>query len=87
MSDLTNLTPPAGLSKNDLHAVFTHIFRRLAVHRNNAELYALAEYNLSSLEEEIKSQRRDVFNGEIQRWAQDLLQNTWAICKEPGGGE
>jgi hypothetical protein len=87
MSDLTNLTPPRDLSKDSLRAIFTHLFRRLAVHRNNAELYALAEYNLSSLNEGRKTQRRDAFNDEIQRWAQDLLQIIWAVCDEPEGGE
>lgn len=87
MSDLTKITPPKDLSKDDLHAIFTHLFRRLAVHRNNAELYGLAEYNLSSLPEKSKARRRDAFNDEIQRWAQDLLQTIWVVCKEPGGGK
>lgn len=85
-SDLTHLTPPK-LNDLERHVFFQHFYHRLAAHRNTAELYAHAEYILSSLPEEQRFQIRCQFNQEQNRWAQELLENAWVACQEPGGGK
>jgi hypothetical protein len=86
-ADLVQLTPPKELTERERDTVFQHFFRRLAAHRNTIELYAAAEFNLSTLQEVIKSRQRDEFNREINSWAQALLENAWIVCGAPGGGE
>ncbi|KAH7929748.1 DUF726-domain-containing protein [Leucogyrophana mollusca] len=83
-SGLAKVTPPKELSDQDRETVFQHFFHRLAAYRNTSELYALAEYNLSQQTEHNKSRSRDVFCDALNRWAQDLLQNAWVACQEPG---
>jgi hypothetical protein len=85
-SDLTKLTPPE-LSEAERLAFFQNFLCRLTLHRNTAELYASAEYMLSSLPEEEKSRSRELFNQEVNHWAQELLNIAWIACQEPGGGD
>ena len=84
--DFTQTTPPADFPESARWAIFEHIFRRLASHRNKAQLYAETEYILSSRPEQEKIDIRDMHVSEINRWAQELLSHTWAACQEPGGG-
>ncbi|OCH95558.1 DUF726-domain-containing protein [Obba rivulosa] len=84
MGDLTKLTPPKELSDEACSIVFQYIYRRLASYRNTAELYAMAEYALSSQPERLKSRIRDEFIEEMNNWAQDLLKHAWLACREPG---
>ncbi|KAJ7581215.1 DUF726-domain-containing protein [Mycena floridula] len=85
-SDLEKLTPAKELTNEDRHTVFEHIFRRLAKYRNTAELYALMEYNSSTVPERQKTRRRDSFNGDLNKWAQGLLEHAWIICDQEAAG-
>ncbi|KAJ7774967.1 DUF726-domain-containing protein [Mycena metata] len=82
MADLTQLVPPKDLSETDKETVFSYFFCRLASFRNTAELYSSLEHDLSSQ----KTARKEQFDREIQDWAQKLLEQTWIVCGEPGGG-
>ncbi|TFY64872.1 hypothetical protein EVJ58_g2335 [Rhodofomes roseus] len=84
MSDLTKVTPPKELTEAEQHAIFQHVFRRLAAHRNTAELYAVAEYTFSTKSQEQKDYIRDSFLEHLDRWGQDLLKHVWYACQEPG---
>ncbi|KAJ6597014.1 DUF726-domain-containing protein [Mycena vulgaris] len=87
MADLTQLVPPKDLSETVKEIVFNHFFCRLASFRNTAALYANVEHNSSSLNPQLKATRREQFIQEIQVWAQKLLEQTWIVCGEPGGGK
>lgn len=79
-SDLTQVTPPTDLPEPERCAIFLHVFRRLASHRNTAELHAATEYALSSRPENEKAAIRDAYVTEITRWAHEVLGHTWAAC-------
>ncbi|CCM02098.1 uncharacterized protein FIBRA_04175 [Fibroporia radiculosa] len=85
MGDLTQITPPKDLSDDERAAVFQHVMRRLAARRNTAELYALAEYNLSALSEARRENIRASFVRSMSDWCQELLKDVWLACGEPGG--
>jgi hypothetical protein len=85
--DLTQVTPPTDLPEAERLAIVQHVFRRLASHRNKAEMYAAAEYALSSRNEQEKIFIRNTYVLEISRWAQELVNHTWTACQEPGGGK
>ena len=84
--DLAQVIPPTDLPESERRAIFLHVLRRLASHRNTAELYAATEYALSSRPDEERDATRDAHITEITCWAQELLGHTWAACQEPGGG-
>lgn len=84
--DLTQVTPPTDLPEQERSTIFLHVFRRLASHRNTAELYAVNEYALSSLDKVEGTIIKDAHIAEITSWAQEILGHTWAACQEPGGG-
>ncbi|KAJ7172352.1 DUF726-domain-containing protein [Mycena filopes] len=86
MADLTQLVPPKDLSETDKSSVFNHFFCRLASFRNTTELYSSLEHQLSTLKPQVKTARKAQFDREIQDWAQKLLEQTWIVCGEPGGG-
>ncbi|KAK7467244.1 hypothetical protein VKT23_004301 [Stygiomarasmius scandens] len=79
---LTEVTPPQ-LTESDRRNVFEQLFRRLAAHRNTAELYALTEYNLSTLVEPKKDKRKGDFVRDLNNWAQELLNTAWTVCGDP----
>ena len=81
------MTPPTNLKASERRAIFEHVFRRLASHRNTAEIYATNEYVLSNRGDDTKDAIREAHVAELNRWAQELLGHTWAACQEPGGGE
>lgn len=82
-SDLEKLTPPKNLSKEEKTAVFEHINRHLARHRNNAERWANAEaFAIQDESERDKFSRG--FAHLIDEWANALLKNAWMACDEPG---
>lgn len=83
--DLTKVTPPAELKGPDLEAVFQHVIRRLAAHRNHAEMYAQNELALSSDGGPQSQQVQQAQAFELNSWAQTFLENAWAACQEPGG--
>ncbi|KAJ7709782.1 DUF726-domain-containing protein [Mycena rosella] len=87
MADLTQLVPPKDLSEADRQTVFSHFFHRLASFRNTALLYSDLEEHSSSLNPRLKASRRELFDQEIQTWAEKLLEHTWIVCGEPGGGK
>ena len=84
MGDLLNITPPKELTEQERDAVFQHLFRRLAHHRNTFEIYALAESGYAELNG--TNTPKGVVK-HLDRWSQDLLNNAWTACQEPGGGE
>ncbi|KZT68123.1 DUF726-domain-containing protein [Daedalea quercina L-15889] len=86
MSDLTKVTSPKELAEAERLAIFEHVFRRLAAHRNTAELYAVAEYTFSTKAQEQKNETKELFLKELNGWGQGLLQHVWLACQEPGGG-
>ncbi|KAI0093665.1 DUF726-domain-containing protein [Irpex rosettiformis] len=86
-SDLTKVTPPAELTEPELKAVFQHLKRRLAAHRNHAETYAMNELVFTSGDVSKNQQTQEAQCSEINHWAQTLLENAWAACQEPGGGK
>ena len=65
MADLTALTPPKDLDKAGRSVVFQYISRRLASHRNRAQLFAAADSRTS--QENIQA-----YNIELNKWAQEL---------------
>ncbi|KAF5373629.1 hypothetical protein D9758_000644 [Tetrapyrgos nigripes] len=83
--NLAEVTPPSQLTESDRRNVFEHLYRRLAVTRNTAELYALTEYNLSTLPEPEKTKRKEQFVRELNKWAQELLKAAWMVCGDPKG--
>ncbi|GJE95146.1 hypothetical protein PsYK624_113270 [Phanerochaete sordida] len=85
--DLTKVTPPTDLQAAQLQAIFEHVFRRLASHRNKAEIYATNEYALSGRDRDVMAAVREAHIAELNRWAQELLGHTWTACQEPGGGK
>ena len=48
LGDLTKVTPPTELTEPELDAFFQYFMRKLASHRNNAEMYAMNELVSSS---------------------------------------
>ncbi|KAH8107071.1 DUF726-domain-containing protein [Cristinia sonorae] len=82
-SDLTKVTPPQELDDGAKLAILQHLSRRLASHRNKMALYAQTEFTLSSNPDKNKS--LDALVGEVDNWAQELLQNAWTACQEVGG--
>ncbi|TDL24863.1 DUF726-domain-containing protein [Rickenella mellea] len=84
MADLEKLSPSRDLDSSELEAVFIHIYRRLAAQRNQADLWASAEYEYSSKKRNAETLKNQ-FMHELQHWAQHFLKHTWAICEEPGG--
>ncbi|KAJ7343360.1 DUF726-domain-containing protein [Mycena albidolilacea] len=87
MADLTQLVPPKDLPDAVKETVFNHFAARLAAFRNTAQLYSSLEQDLSSLRPLTKKARKERFDKEIQQWAQKLLEQTWLVCGEPGGGK
>lgn len=85
--DLTKITPPTDLRAPELRAIFEHVFRRLASHRNTAEIYAMNEYALSGRDEVAMQSIREAHVAELNRWAQEILGHTWIACQEPDGGK
>ncbi|KZT11351.1 DUF726-domain-containing protein [Laetiporus sulphureus 93-53] len=86
MSDLTRIAPPSHLSEAQRRAVFEKVFRHLAAYRNTSELYAVAEYSLSTLPDDEKEDIRRLFVIQVTQWGQDLLKHIWMACSEPGEG-
>jgi hypothetical protein len=84
MGDLLKISPPKELSDDERNTVFQHFFRRLAQHRNSFEIYALAEAGYAEVD---TSGTQKAVSKELDHWAQELLNNAWAACQEPGGGE
>ncbi|TCD64549.1 hypothetical protein EIP91_003987 [Steccherinum ochraceum] len=82
-TDLTKITPPKELDDATRLTILEYVTRRLASHRNKAELYARAEGALSSNKDAEKVIR--TFVREIDKWSQELLRNTWMACQEVGG--
>ena len=82
-TDLEKLTPPKELSKEERAAVFEHIYRHLARHRNNADRWANAEaFNIQD-----ETKKDDFYRGFVElinEWANALLKNAWMACEEPG---
>lgn len=79
---LEKLTPPKALSKQERAAVFEHIHRHLARHRNNADRWASAEaYSVSN--DTKKEELYHEFINLITEWANALLKNAWMACEEP----
>ncbi|KAI0064563.1 DUF726-domain-containing protein [Artomyces pyxidatus] len=90
MGDLTKIIPPASLSDADRLTIFNHVFRRLAATRNTAELYAMAEGDVSgrsSPPESNSSGTMALFVLEVDLWVQSILSAAWIACREPGGGD
>lgn len=87
MGNLAQATPPKALTEADRLAIFEHVFRRLAAHRNTAKFYAGAEYGLSAKPQEVKARTKEQFLVELNSWAQELVQHVWIACQEPGGGK
>lgn len=83
-ANLNTITPPTDLTEADQLSLFEHFFRRLTVHRNQFQLYALAEAGYIQ-EDGGTSREREILK-ELDRWGQELLQNAWTSCHEPGGG-
>lgn len=83
MADLTSIAPPKDLDNAGRLVVFEYISRRLASHRNSAYLFADAERagTLSS-EDHVR-----LYKNALDHWVQDLLQQVWIACQEPGGGD
>ncbi|KAJ3775427.1 DUF726-domain-containing protein [Lentinula raphanica] len=84
---LEKIAPPTDLTDSDQHTLFQYTFRRLAAYRNAAELYALAEYQLSALPEDKKQQVNDEFSTSLNKWAQDFANKTYMVCGQPDGDE
>ncbi|KAJ3787431.1 DUF726-domain-containing protein [Lentinula aff. detonsa] len=84
---LEKIAPPTDLTDSDQHALFQYIFRRLASYRNAAELYALAESQLSALSEQKKQKVKDEFSKSLNEWAQELVDKTYMVCGQPDGDE
>ncbi|EKM55446.1 uncharacterized protein PHACADRAFT_143785 [Phanerochaete carnosa HHB-10118-sp] len=85
--DLTTVIPPTDLQAPQQRAIFEHVFRRLASHRNKAEIYATNECFLSARDRDVMETIREAHVTELNRWAQELLVHTWTACQEPGGGQ
>lgn len=71
--DVENILPPTEIGQDKLDIVFTYFIRRLARFRNASRVYSATEYHLSGLPEHVKAARRDEYNDELAKWAQDLL--------------
>ncbi|KAH8827073.1 DUF726-domain-containing protein [Flagelloscypha sp. PMI_526] len=84
MADISNFVPPKDLDQQKLDNVFDHLYHRLAAFRNEAQLYATLECQLSSAPEKKKTSIQDEFITELQKWAQDLLENAYVWLGEPG---
>ena len=84
--DLTNVTPPTSLTEPERSALVQHFARRLAAHRNKAELFAQADFGRGERGDRSDG-AKEAYDAEIERWAQVLLENAWAACQEPGGGQ
>jgi len=82
-SDLSKVTPPQDLDDAARLTILQHLTRKLASHRNTAELYARTESALSSNKQ--ADQVVDAYVRDIEKWAQDLLRNAWTACQEVGG--
>jgi hypothetical protein len=83
-ANIHTITPPTDLSEAERFAVFEHFFRRLAAHRNQFEIYALAEAGY--IQEEGGTGSQKAVLKELDLWGQQLLKSAWAACQEPGGG-
>ncbi|KAI5121650.1 hypothetical protein M0805_002726 [Coniferiporia weirii] len=81
-TNLEKLTPPKSLSVEQRATVFEHVYRRLAVHRNNTERWVNAE-TYSSFQGDAEDLSAD-FVREMNKWANELLRDVWTACEEPG---
>jgi hypothetical protein len=82
-ASIHTIVPPTDLSEVDRYTVFQHFFRRLAAHRNQFELYALAETGY--VQQEGGTGPQKAVEQELDHWAQQLLNDAWAAFHEPGG--
>ncbi|KAK7020513.1 putative membrane protein C6F6.13c [Favolaschia claudopus] len=85
MADLTQLVPPKDLSDLDKQTVFDYFACRLRNTVHLAQLSAEQEYDLSSLKLQAKTARKHQFEQELKSWAQNLYEQTFVVCGEPGG--
>ena len=84
--NLIKIIPPAALDEKQRLSMFNHIFRKVAAHRDKSELYAELGCDPSAVTgEEFHS--TTAYKQEINLWASALLENAWAACQEPGGGQ
>ncbi|TRM62624.1 DUF726-domain-containing protein [Schizophyllum amplum] len=77
--DLSNFSS-AELSDDELDNVFQHIYRRLAVCRNDSLMYADLECMLAPGKEDAKAKRTDEFGHNIDEWAQTVIEKAWIAC-------
>ena len=80
-TDLEKLTPPNNLEKEQRRIIFEHIFRRLAVHRNDVDRYANGEGFACA--KDGRQKIREEFVVQVNKWANELLENVWIACDEP----
>ncbi|KIY43556.1 DUF726-domain-containing protein, partial [Fistulina hepatica ATCC 64428] len=73
------------LDHSEKKIVFDHFFCRLASFRNTAVLHAELEYTCAHAQKSVKADVRNKQTGEINSWAQSLLQNAWDACNEQAG--
>jgi hypothetical protein len=78
------IIPPSELTEAERLAFFEHFFRRLAAHRNQFQIYAIAESGY--ILQEGGTPKEKALLSELDHWAQGLLNSAWAACQEPGGG-
>ncbi|KAH8112304.1 hypothetical protein DFH11DRAFT_1879365 [Phellopilus nigrolimitatus] len=79
-SALAAPTPP---TPEQREAVFEHLYRRLAVHRNDAERWASAEAACAAGSPRA-AETAAAFVDAVGAWANALLRNAWVACGEPG---
>lgn len=82
-TDLTKITPPQELDDAAKLTILQHVTRRLASHRNRAELYARTERAFSQNKQSHTIVNK--FTCEIDKWARELLHDVWTACQEVGG--
>ena len=84
-TDLEKLTPPKDLEQEQRRVIFEHIYRRLAIHRNDVERYVINES--FACPKDGRDKIREEFVEQVNKWANDLLENVWMACSEPASGE
>ena len=81
---LEAIIPPTELEMQERVAIFDHVFRKLAIHRSQAVLRAIAEEMLTSGNEG-KVEKREEYEKLMDEWANVIVKNAWDACHLDGG--
>jgi len=82
---LEAIIPPTELEIKERVAIFEHVFRKLAIHRSQAVLRAIAEEMLTSSGNVSKGKKIEEYEKVMDEWSSGIVKNAWDACHLDGG--